>query len=377
MSEEQYAWDIEGVKAELDTSEGDPTIHWETKKRNLVTLTIDYGLFALADHIKDRMIDLSAGYQRRFRWDDLKQSKLIESFLMNVPIPPIFLNEGLDGELSVIDGQQRLNTISNFFQGKLQLKGLTVFKELNGRTFDELPLLLQTALEMRPTIRTIVVLQESDKDIKYEAFQRLNTGGVQLNPQEIRHSVFPGPLTDLLLELSEHKKFHTLLGIKNKEKSTLYQEMQDAELVLRYLAFRDRWEIFVGDVKLQLDAYMDQNAKMSSEQLAEAKHDFLSTLNVVEACFGNYAFRRWVPEQCVWRQQVVPTLYDAEMFACRGLPLASVQQKQEEIILNLKELFQDKEFRKAIDASTSSPIYFRTRISKLKDLLQRVVKCEW
>ena len=122
---------------------------------------------------------------------------------------------------------------------------------------------------------------------------------------------------------------------------------------------------------------MDQNAKMSNEQLAEARNDFLSTLNIVEACFGNYTFRRWVPERSIWRQQVTASLYDAEMFACRGLSLDSVQQKQDEILANLKDLFQDKELRKAIEASNNIPVYFRIRIEKLKDMLQRVLKSEW
>jgi hypothetical protein len=377
MSKEKYLWDVEGVEEDSEISEVDPTILWETKQRDLITGVVDYSLSALVDLIKDRSIDLSPEYQRRFRWDDLKQSKLIESFLMNVPVPPIFLNEDDYGEYSVIDGKQRMKAISEFFQGKLHLKGLTVFKEINGKTFDELPLQLQTVLETRPTIRAVIILQESDKDIKYVVFQRLNTGGVQLNPQEIRNSTFPGPLSDLVLELSVYKKFHALLGIKNKEKSAIYKEMWDAEFVLRYLAFRDGWGAFSGSVKQQLDSYMDQNAKMSSEQLAEAKNDFLSTLNVVEACFGNYAFRRWVPERNLWRQQVLASLYDAEMFACRGLSVESVYQKQDEIISNLKDLFQDKEFRKAIDVSTNTPVYFRTRIEKLKRMLQRVMKCEW
>jgi hypothetical protein len=377
MSEEKYLRDIENIEEDSETSEVDPTILWENKKRNLITSVIDYSLPALADYIKNRSIDLSPEYQRRFRWDDLKQSKLIESFLMSVPVPPIFLNEDDDEVFSVIDGKQRLNTIYEFFNGNIRLKGLTVFKEVNGRTFDELPFPLQTFLTTIPTVRAIILLEEIDKDIKYVVFQRLNVGSAQLNPQEIRHGAFPGPLNNLLLELSVERKFHLLLGVKNKEKSAIYKEMRDAEFVLRYLTFRDRWQNFSGGIKQHLDSYMDQHAKMSHEQLAEARTDFLSTLNVVEACFGNYAFRRWVPERSAWRQQVVASLYDAEMFACRGLNLDNVQQKQDEIIANLQDLFQDKEFRKAIDASTNIPVYFRIRIDKLKDMLQRVMKCEW
>lgn len=377
MPEGKYLRDIEEIEEDLESSEVDPTILWEKKQRDLVTSVVDYNLSALADLIKDRSIDLSPEYQRRFRWDDVKKSKLIESFLMNVPVPPVFLNEDAYGEYSVIDGKQRLNAIADFFKGKFQLKGLVVFKEINGKTFDELPLQLQTVLRTRPTMRAVIILRQSDKDVKYVVFQRLNTGGAQLNPQEIRNSTFPGPFNNLILELSEYRKFHALLGIKNKDKSAIYKEMRDAELVLRYFTFRETWQSFSGGVKQQLDSYMDKNAKMADEQLIEARNDFLLTLNTVEVCFGNYAFRRWVPERNLWRQQVLASLYDAEMFACRGLPLEKVTQKQGEIIDNLKVLFQDKEFRRAIDASTNTPVYFRTRIHKLKDMLQRIVKSEW
>lgn len=377
MSDEKYLRDFEGFEDDSDTVETDPTILWEDKQRDLVTSVVDYNLSALADLIKDRSIDLSPEYQRRFRWDELKQSKLIESFLMNVPVPPVFLNEDNYGEYSVIDGKQRLNAISEFFKGKLPLKGLKVFKEINGKTYDELPLQLQTVLRTRPTMRAIIILRQSDKDIKYVVFQRLNTGGVQLNPQEIRNSTFPGSLNNMILDLSIYKKFHALLGIKNKEKSAIYKEMRDAELVLRYLAFRDTWESFSGGVKYKLDNFMDQNAKMSGEELISAKNDFLQTLNTVEACFGGYAFRRWVPEKNLWRQQVLASLYDAQMFACRGMPLEIGLNRRDEIIANLRDLFQDRDFRKAIDAATNTPLYFRTRIHKLKEMLQHVTGSSW
>jgi hypothetical protein len=171
MSEEKYLRDIEGIEETLDV---DPTIPWEHKRLNLSMLAIDYDLPRLLERMRDWSIDLPQHYQRRFRWDDVKQSKLIESFLMSIPIPPIFLNQESDNEFSVIDGKHRLNAIFSFFKGNLQLKGLTVFKELNGLTIDEIPFPLQTFLSTYSTIRIITIHQSSDKDLKYVVFQRLN-----------------------------------------------------------------------------------------------------------------------------------------------------------------------------------------------------------
>lgn len=292
---------------------------------------------------------------------------------MNVPVPPIFLNEDKYGEYSVIDGKQRLIAINEFLRGRLILNGLHIFSDINGKSYDDLPPRLQTVIRTRPTLRAIIILRQSDEDIKFEVFQRLNTGGVSLNPQEIRNSAYPGPLNDFILKISETKKFHQLLGVKNKEKSGIYKEMKDAELVLRYLTFKDKWQDFSGSIKRNMDSYMWENQKMPIEKVKEAEEDFLHNLDLVEAAFGVHAFRRWVPEKNLWRQQIIAALYDAEMFACRQLPEDLLKSKQPVIIEKTKQLFSDKDFRKTIDAATNAPISFRERIEIVRDMLGDII----
>ena len=113
--------DIEESEQVLDSDEGDPIDFWDKKQRELVTSVVDYNLGALSQLVADGTINLSPKYQRRFRWDTERQSRLIESFLMNVPVPPILLNEDGYGQYSVIDGKQRLTAIVDFFSGKLEL----------------------------------------------------------------------------------------------------------------------------------------------------------------------------------------------------------------------------------------------------------------
>src|SRR4030042_1062692 len=94
--------------------------------------------------------------------------------------------------------------------------------------------------------------------------------------------------------------------------------MKNAEFVLRYFTFKDSWKNFKGSMKRLMDQYMDTNRRISSNRAIELKDDFLNTLAVVDNCFGEFAFRRWLPEKKIWRKQVLASLYDAEMFATKG-----------------------------------------------------------
>ena len=122
---------------------------------------------------------------------------------MNVLVPPIFLNEDEYGKYSIIDGKQRLSVVRAFLSDALTLSDLKMFPDINNMRFSDLPPTLRNVLRTRPTIRAIIILRQSDRDLKYEVFQRLNTGGAPLNAQEIRNNTFYGPLNDLVMGLSE------------------------------------------------------------------------------------------------------------------------------------------------------------------------------
>jgi len=300
-SKGQTAADIEGFDDEEAGELEDPVKFWLEKQRELVTSVVDYNLSTLADLIESKRIDLSPKYQRRFRWDAKRQSQLIESFLMNVPVPPVFLNEDELGKYSVIDGKQRLNAVYAMLRGRLTLTGLKVFADINNKSIDDLPSDLQTVLKVRPTIRAVVILRQSDPDIKFEVFKRLNTGGVSLNAQEVRNSTYTGPLNDLILRLSEDPEFHRVLRIVSKQKSALHQEMRDAELVLRFLTFHERWDTFSGGMMRAMDRFMAEHQNESGATLKVWEERFRDALQAVEAAFGEHAFQRWQPDRQQWR----------------------------------------------------------------------------
>lgn len=373
MQVDSYTRDIEESDELLDQVD-DPIDFWEQKQRELVTSVVDYNLQGLTDLVLDKAIDLNPSYQRRLRWDERRQSKLIESFMMNVPVPPIFLNEDEYGSYSVIDGKQRITAISDFMRGKLRLRGLDVFHEVNGQTFDEFPSQLQRAVRTRPTLRAIIILRQSDPDVKFNVFQRLNTGGVRLNAQEIRNSAFPGPLNDAILQASVNPAFHDLLGIKVKHKSAIYQEMRDAEFVLRFLTFRHDWRTFTGGMKRHMDYFMERNQKMPAAAIDESMRDFMQTIHKVGTAFGEHAFHRWVPERETWKRQVLAALYDAQMFATQAFDEEELLGKRDELEIGLKRLFTDGEFRLSIDAATNTPALFQNRIRAMHRMMTDVLR---
>ncbi len=197
---------------------------------------------------KSGYLNVRPDYQRRERWDAKKQSRLIESFLMNIPVPPIILYEIDYNAYEVIDGQQRITAIRDFYDNKLQLEGLEIWEELNGRNYQELPSRIKAGIDRR-SLSSIVLITESTSNLeeamflKQQAFERINTGGVSLSKQEVRNCLFYGDFNNLLIELAENDIFAKAWGIplKKSQKPTensLYKKMEDVELVLRFFALR-------------------------------------------------------------------------------------------------------------------------------------------
>ena len=336
----------------------------------------DWTVDTILDQIRKDNIDLDPSFQRRNAWNDQKRSRFIESLILGVPIPQIVLAEqpGERSKFLVIDGKQRLSAITSFLSNNLVLSGLKIFADINGSKFNDLPIKLRSIIRTRPTLRAIIILRQSDSDLKYEVFHRLNTGGEHLNPQEIRNNAFHGSLNTLIMELAESKIFHSALGITNKYRSAIYQEMRDAEFVLRFFTFKDDWEIFTGGVKRRMDHFMEANRNPDTEALNSFRTSFFKTLDVVTSVFGEHAFHRWMPERQSWRHHVLAALYDAQMFACQHYDPEQLVPYRDEIVAAFKLLFSDEAFRRSIDAATNTPSYFKDRSRRLRDLLTGITR---
>jgi hypothetical protein len=336
----------------------------------LVTQQSDFSLAAINDMILNASIDISPNYQRRDRWKPEKQSALIESFMLNVPVPPIYLSEDDYGKYSVIDGKQRLTTIHDFITGRLKLKSLSKFPELNGFIFKDLPAQLRNALTVRPFIRVIILLQQSDPQLKYEVFLRLNTGGEKLKAQEIRNVAYSGALNDLLIELSSLKFLKKQMKITSN-KSTPFTNMDDIEMVLRFFAIEDKWEAFGRKLANGLDVYMRENKDSKPEPL---RKKYLRALKACEALWGDRAFQKPVGDG--WREQFIAPLYDAQMVSVSHLTDAQIKilsKKQNDVIKATQTIFNNNDdFVKSVTQATSDTSAINKRVSTLLKMLQEL-----
>src|SRR5208337_1398120 len=173
----------------------------------IVTEQARYPLNTIASMVESEDYKLNPEFQRRHRWDTDKRSRLIESFIMNVPIPPIFLYEDRYSHYEVMDGLQRLTAIYEFYKDRLVLEGLEEWPELNGRSYSSLPEQLRRGVDRR-YLSSVILLQETAKDpteaqrLKQMVFERINSGGVKLEPQESRNAIYDGPLNRLCIKLA-------------------------------------------------------------------------------------------------------------------------------------------------------------------------------
>ena len=281
-----------GVKMSFD----EITRKYHQGQIRIVTEQARYPLNTIVGLIESGNYILKPGFQRRHRWDNKRKSKLIESFIINVPIPPIFLYETTYSKYEVMDGLQRITAIYEFYNDGFALEGLEEWSELNGYKYNELPEVIKLGIDRR-YLSSIILLQETAKNelealnMKQLVFERLNSGGVDLSDQETRNALYDGALNKLCLELSCNTKFRKLFAIpvnvdkKNKiTGNVLYDKMEDVELVLRFFAFRQIEKWTDNYIKKFLDEYLILGNEFSEDTLKNLEKCFKETIDII---YGN------------------------------------------------------------------------------------------
>jgi hypothetical protein len=190
-------------------------------------------------------------YQRELRWDERQQSRFIESLLMGLPIPFVFLWQAPDGRLEIVDGSQRLRTIVRFLDGELPLRDLELLPESNGFRFLDFERSRQRKFENQ-AMRGIVLDNSVSDETRTEMFNRINTGGTKLNDAEIRRGSLPGPFTDLVIESAQHQQFIEMTPLSGK----LVKEREREELVIRFFTYLET--LRVGGNGLDLPGWKDR-----------------------------------------------------------------------------------------------------------------------
>lgn len=207
------------------------------RDRKVVTQPYDLAIDAIVSQVKNNILflrPLSARpkFQRQYVWSEKLASRLVESVLLNVPIPPCYLSENSENELDVIDGQQRIYSLYRFMDNQFALRDLEALSEFNGLRFYELPSKEQRKLRTH-TLRCVVITNESHPEIKFDVFERLNSSTMPLNPQELRNCVSRGTLNDLLAELSFDGNW-----LKIRSRSAPDKRLADEEMILRFYSFQ-------------------------------------------------------------------------------------------------------------------------------------------
>lgn len=253
-------------------------------------------------------IDLAPFYQRRDRWLPDRKSLLIESFIMNIPVPPVFLYEREFNQYEVMDGQQRITALRDFYDDAFPLTGLEYWPELEGRTYSTLPEKIRAGIDRR-SLSSIVLLKESatgDKEvslIRRVVFDRLNRGGVRLERQEIRNALFASPFNELLHSLATHEGFRQAWKIPSEDwqakRFPFYQKMGDLEVIARFFALRHADQID-GPLQDFLDAYMLQMKGATANDLGVLRELFERVINLAVDLYGEHIFRPWDPVRGMW-----------------------------------------------------------------------------
>ena len=278
-----------------DDYDEDSKIPYEIPKevRKITTQAYDKSVSDIVRMIEDKDIRLDPDYQRNYVWDNKKASMLIESIILNVPIPVIYVSQEEDDSWSVIDGLQRLSSLKRFFDGKFKLSGLEILSDLNK---SDITTLNPKALRILKNglLRVIMITHDSNEEIKYDVFMRLNTGSVHLTEQELRNCLYRGSLNKFLKEVVQNQKWLALMGLKEPHK-----RMADREMVLRFMAIWKNWDNekavlngYKGRMKSFLNVFMNDHKEIKGQEYNEWKRLFEETVEKVYQVYGEYAFKR-------------------------------------------------------------------------------------
>lgn len=353
-----------GIDIPTKTIEYNETEIIEKYRKGEYRIVIEQARYPLAN-LKEifSAYNFTPEYQRRRVWDAKRKSRLIESFIINVPVPSIFLYEYDFSKYEVMDGLQRITSILEFFDNKYQLEGLELWSELNGKYYEDLPLEIRTAVERR-YLSAVILLKETASDEQKEkmmkrfVFERLNTGGVKLSDQEIRNALYTCEFNEALVTIAESKDFRTLWG---KLEDESYSRMEDCELVLRFFAYKSACKNNVAKpTAFLLDKYAEIAKQFTYHDVEVLKRLFNETLEIATKLFGNTAFKS--SEKSNKSEKMI---YDAIMISCAEL----IEEGYKERLMKLDNNKVSDEKFEVIKNNTDA---FNGKYTSIKNVNERI-----
>lgn len=316
----------------LDVSDEQINQKYISGEIRIVTEQARYPLDTICNMLSSGKYVLRPDFQRRRRWERTKQSRLIESFIMNIPIPPIFLYEYEFSKYEVMDGLQRLTAIKEFYEDRYSLEGLEYWKELNGKKCSELPSEIRSGIDRR-YLSSLILLKETAnsktkaEEMKQLVFERINSGGAKLEYQESRNALHSGKFNDLAIELSRNEYFCRIFDIPISDSqanetdelagNSMYKTMADVEMVVRFFAMRYLNEYEGFSLKVFFDKFTDSANKLPQSVLDDYRKVFEKTIKLVYDIYKEQAFclYKQIPSKQQWYLTRNPkkTIYDPIM----------------------------------------------------------------
>lgn len=367
---------IEQEGIQIDEQEGEETPSVSPNKRTVYTGGVEQkSIRELEELYRDGDLDIQPYFQRRPVWDGGKRSRLIESVFLDVPIPMFYFAEREDEKLEVIDGQQRLRALFDFLNNKFTLRALDAKKDLTNKRFKNLEKMLQRKLKIA-SLPVVIVKKESDLDVKFDIFKRLNTGAVQLNDQELRNCIYRGLYNDFINKMAQNKRLFALLGIERPD-----PRMRDVEFVLRFFAFFNQTYLkYDTSMKRFLNREMENHKSFSESEKGRLKNIFEDALDITETVFGNKAFRKFYmgseedPNGNWEMKKVNKSLFDVVMWGF-------TRYKKNQVIPNTDAIREEllwlisrgEEFIDAITYSTNDRKKVEIRFKKWLDSLETIL----
>lgn len=337
-----------------------------SKKRNtLKTDRLDMSFGELMNIYNDGELFITPEYQRVFRWSNFQQTRFIESILVGVPIPPIFVAEDSEGKWELVDGLQRISTIFAFFgilKGSIKKNNFTLsegelIKKLEGINISNLSARLKTTIK-RAVCRVEIVRWDSSEDIRYELFNRLNTGASPLSDQEVRNCIFrayPINLNQILRDIAKVSTYEELISPTSTKKEQMFLE----ELALRYFAFKYLDE----EIKTTIPDYLNRFMRKISNgevtfDLKNEKNKFIEYVEFLNTTFGKSVFRP--------NGLFALHIFDSLAYAIPRV-YNSVTGNENKIEEGIKKLLDDKDYN-SIGTSTFSNMRIKKRMERASEI---------
>jgi Protein of unknown function DUF262 len=377
VDEIPVAYDLAGLSTgvEADAGQAESLIFepFDPAKIDVVTRTMTVDL--LLARLRRGVLDLQPEFQRLAGvWNEEKQSKLIESLLLRIPLPTMYAAEAGEG-WAMVDGVQRMSTIARFVDPELvgmaplKLRGLE-YLPFNRAGYHDLPGGLQTRIDETELLVHLIRAGTPDA-VKYNIFARLNTGGSPLTRQELRHALVPGPARELLKRLADSEEFIAATG-----GSVRPTRMDDREMVLRFLAFRltDPADYPRGDLDEFFREAMQQLNTLPEHRLAQLSGEFFEAMVSAEEIFGKHAFRK-VFRGSDYRAPVNKALFESESVALAGFrtwELDRLRDRSGEVLERLTDMIEEAPFFQAISAGTGDVEKVKLRFREVERMLRQV-----